>query len=102
MLAAALHVGVAAYIEQLAFVRDGNDRWLVVHNGEHAWRDVVAGTETVTVTAPRVTTLLDPELGCGKLLLEDLAGVGAEINRISPRCCRRDGGPGGLPRLPGR
>ena len=54
MLAAALQVEVAAYIEQFADQVDENGRRLVVRNGYHHERDVLTAAGAVRVTAPRV------------------------------------------------
>ncbi len=54
MLAAALQVEVAAYIDAHAEVLDRDGRRLVVRNGSHAPREVVTAAGAVPVRAPRV------------------------------------------------
>jgi putative transposase len=64
MLAAALHVEVAAYIEQFADQVDENGRRLVVRNGYHDEREVLTAAGGVTVVAPRVNDRrVDPDTG---------------------------------------
>jgi transposase-like protein len=54
MLAAALAVEVAEYVDAAADERDGQGRRLVVRNGYHEARDVVTAAGPVTVRQPRV------------------------------------------------
>jgi transposase-like protein len=54
MLAEALLAEVDAYIARFADERDGNGRRLVVRNGCHQSREVLASAGAVGVTAPRV------------------------------------------------
>jgi transposase-like protein len=64
MLAAALQAEVAAYIGQLADVRDENGRRMVVRNGTAEPRTVLTSAGAVDVTAPRVNDKrTDPATG---------------------------------------
>ena len=54
MLAAALAVEVAAYIDAHAGEVDEHGRRLVVRNGHHHQREVLTAAGAVSVTAPRV------------------------------------------------
>ena len=54
MLAAALQAEVAAYIDQVAGLRDEDGRRMVVRNGTAETRTVVTSAGPVEVTAPRV------------------------------------------------
>ena len=54
MLAAALRAEVAAYIDQFTDQVDENGHRLVVRNGSHSEREVMAAAGAVAVKAPRV------------------------------------------------
>lgn len=54
MLATALQAEVAAYIDAHVDHRDADGRRLVVRNGSHAPREVMAAAGAVPVRAPRV------------------------------------------------
>ena len=64
MLAAALQVEVAAYIEAFADELDGAGRRLVVRNGHHEPREVTTAAGAIPVRAPRVNDKrVDPVTG---------------------------------------
>jgi transposase-like protein len=64
MLAAALAVEVAAYVEQFVDRVDEDGRRLVVRNGYHREREVLTAAGAVSVTAPRVNDRrVDPDTG---------------------------------------
>ncbi len=56
MLATALQVEVAAYVDAYADLLDPDGRRLVVRNGSHAPREVMTAAGAVPVRAPRATT----------------------------------------------
>jgi transposase-like protein len=62
MLAAALEVEVAAYVDQFVGQVDEHGRRLVVRNGYHREREVLTAAGAVSVTAPRVNDRrVDPD-----------------------------------------
>lgn len=63
MLAAALEMEVAAYVERFRGERDSEGRALVVRNGKARTRKVTIGSGTIEVSAPRVNDRRTDEEG---------------------------------------
>jgi transposase-like protein len=89
MLAAALQAEVAAYIGQLADVRDEDGRRMVVRNGTAQPRTVLTSAGAVEVTAPRVNDMrADPDTGkrmrFGSAILPPWARKSPQISEVLP------------------
>jgi len=69
MIAAALEVEVAQYIEAFRHLRDGNGRALVVRNGNsHHERTIQMGAGSIKIRAPRVNDQRPEETFASKIL----------------------------------
>ncbi len=89
MLAEALQAEVDAYIAAFAAERDDDGRRLVVRNGYHQSREVLASAGAVEVAAPRVNDKrTDPGTGERIRFSSAILPPCAARPRRSPRCCR--------------
>ena len=81
--------GVAAYVEQFADQRDDNGYRLVVGNGYHLSRGVLAAAGAVQVAALRVNDGgVDPDSGNVGGFARRSCRRGCARHRRWPRCCR--------------